>query len=273
MRSRYLTVSRTICGDALLSPAPQIINNNDELLATYHELQAGDIITCRLRLKTGEEHLLLDLIQRGIHLIPSATSQLASRSKTFQARLLAPLMIPQTTVIYDIHGILDAVSRYGKNSIQKVVFKHDRKNAGFGIHLFRDIEDVYTQAANKVLAYPFVLQPFIENSRDVRVIMIDDFIEAYERDNPDNFRNNLHCGGKSTPYTLSTEQLQLCKMAMERGKYSYAHIDLMITDKEETFLAEINLRGGMRGATIDPGTYQSKIAALKEQLLAKKLEQ
>lgn len=255
-----------------MSSPPRIIHKNDELFAAYQELQTGDIITCRLRLKTEEDHLLLDLLERGISLIPSATSQLASRSKTFQARLLAQLMLPQTVVIYDIHGLLEAVSLYGKNSIQKVVFKHDRKNAGFGIHLFRDIEDVYTQAANKVLAYPFVLQPFIKNSRDVRVIMIDDFIEAYQRDNPDNFRNNLHCGGKSSPYTLSTEQLQLCKTAMARGSYPYAHIDLMVTEKEETFLAEINLRGGMRGATIDTGTYQSKIAALEEQLLVKELE-
>lgn len=255
-----------------MSSSPRIIKNNDELFATYHELQAGDIVTCRLRLKTEEEHLLLDLLERGIQLIPSATSQLASRSKTFQARLLAPLMVPDTTAIYDIHGILETVSLYGRNSIKKVVFKHDRKNAGFGIHLFRDIEDVYTQAANNVLPYPFVLQPFIENSRDVRVIIIGDFIEAYERNNPDNFRNNLHCGGKSKPYTLSIEQLQLCKAAMERGSYPYAHLDLMITDKEETFLAEINLRGGMRGAVIDSRTYQTKIATLKEQLLAEKLE-
>lgn len=271
MRSRHLSISQPLCGDALLSSTPRVIHTNDALFATYQDLQQGDIVTCRLRLKAEEEHLLLDLLERGISLIPSATSQLASRSKTFQARLLAQLMIPHSVVVYDIHGLLEAVSLYGKNSIKKVVFKHDRKNAGFGIYLFRDIEDVYTQAANKVLAYPFVLQPFVKNSRDVRVIIIGDFIEAYQRDNPDNFRNNLHCGGKSSPYTLSTEQLQLCKTAMERGSYPYAHIDLMVTDNEETFLAEINLRGGMRGATIDTETYQSKIAALEEQLLAQKL--
>jgi ribosomal protein S6--L-glutamate ligase len=255
-----------------LSSTPRIITNNNELLAAYHELQAGDIVTCRLRLRTGEEHLLLDLLERGIQLIPSATSQLASRSKTFQARLFAPLMIHHTTVIYNIHGLLYAISLYGKNSIKKVIFKHDRKNAGFGIHLFRDIEDVYTQAANNVLAYPFVLQPFIKNSRDIRVIIIDDFIEAYERDNPDNFRNNLHCGGNATPYTLSTEQLELCKTAMERGSFPYAHLDLMITEKEETFLAEINLRGGMRGATIDTDTYQAKIEKCKGQLFNRQAE-
>ena len=268
MRSRSFPVSQPFCGDALLIPAPRVIQTNDELFSCYHELQAGDIITCRLRLKYGEEHILLDLSERGIQLIPSATSQLASRSKCFQARLLGSLMIPHTVVIYDIHGLLQTVSLYGQHKIGKVVLKHDHKNAGLGIHLFRDIEDVYTQAANNVLPYPFVLQPFVKNSRDVRVILIDEFVESYERNNPHNFRNNLHCGGKANPIELNSKQLQLCRTAMERGGYPYAHLDLMLTETgETTYLAEINLRGGMKGAAIDTKSYRKKIAAKKEALL------
>ncbi len=251
-----------------MSMLPRIIQTNDALFSCYHELQTGDIVTCRLRLKFGEEHILLDLLERGIQLIPSATSQLASRSKSYQARLLSTFMIPQTVVIYDIHGLLHTVSLYGEHKIGKVVLKHDRKNAGLGIHLFRDIEDVYTQAANDVLPYPFVLQPFMQNSRDLRVIVIGDFVEAYERINPHNFRNNLHCGGESSPVELNSKQLELCRKTMKRGSYPYAHLDLMITEDGETYLAEINLRGGMRGAVIDPGTYKSKIADQEAKLLA-----
>ncbi len=252
-----------------MSTTPRVIHTNDDFFSCYHELQAGDIVTCRLRLKFGEEHILLDILERGIKLIPSATCQLASRSKCFQARLLSPLMIPHTVVIYDIHGLLKTVSLYGQHAIERVVLKHDRKNAGLGIHLFRDIEDVYTQAANDVLPYPFVLQPYIENSRDVRVIIIDDFVEAYERINPHNFRNNLHCGGNPLPVELSQDQLQLCRTAMKRGGYPYAHLDLMITEKEEVYLAETNLRGGMRGAVIDSKEYRLKIAEQKRKLLAR----
>ncbi len=250
----------------------RIIRKNHELPALFQELTSGDIITCRLRLKYEEEHLLLDLVERGVHLIPSATSQLASRSKTFQARLLSPLMIPRTVAIYDIHGLLETVSLYGRHAIKKVILKHDRKNAGLGIHLFRDIEDVYTQAANNVLPYPFVLQPFIANSRDVRVVILDDYIEAYERNNPDSFRNNLHCGGKAHAFDLSSTQLTLCKQAMKRGSFPYGHLDLMITEKNETYLAEINLRGGMRGAAIDPGSYQKKVKSIEAKLLQKKVK-
>jgi glutathione synthase/RimK-type ligase-like ATP-grasp enzyme len=249
----------------------RIISTNDELSEAYHALSTGDVIACRLRLKYGEEHLLLDLMERGVKLIPSASSQLASRSKTFQARLLAPLMVPLTVVIYDIHRLLDTISLYGRYSIKKVVLKHDRKNAGLGIHLFRDIEDVYTQAANNVLPYPFVLQPFIEDSRDVRVIILDDYVEAYERNNPDNFRNNLHCGGKPIPVKLNKTQLQLCHKAMARGGFPYGHLDLMITEKNDVYLAEINLRGGMRGAAMDSGNYRKKVQEIEKKFLKKAL--
>ncbi len=268
MPERPLHVPATLLGNALLTVrSRRIINSNRELQEPGLEAASGDIICCRLRLKYEEEHLLLDLVERGVILIPSATSQLASRSKTFQARILAPFMIPHTRVIYDIHGLLETVSLYGRNNIEKVVLKHDRKNAGLGIHLFRDIEDVYTQAANNVLPFPFVLQPFVEGSRDVRVIIIGTYIEAYERSNPDNFRNNLHCGGNADPVSLSPEQLDFCRRIMERGGFPYAHLDLMLTGDNETYLAEINLRGGIRGAAIDPGSYRDKVRALENRLL------
>lgn len=242
-----------------MTRTPRIIQKNSDLPASLENLHAGDIIACRLRLKYGEEHLFLDLVERGIQLIPSALSQLASRSKTFQARLLSPFMVPHTVVIYDIHGLLETVSLYGHHAIEKVILKHDRKNAGLGIHLFRTIEDVYTQAANNVLPFPFVLQPFVANSRDIRVIILGGYIEAYERNNPDNFRNNLHCGGAAQPFTLNTQQLDLCMKAMDRGSFPYAHLDLMVTGTGKTYLAEINLRGGIRGAAIDSHSYKKQV--------------
>jgi len=223
VRYGSLNIPSAFFGNALLTRKPSIFHKNSELPASLDNLCAGDIITCRLCLKYGEEHILLDLVERGIQLIPSAISQLASRSKTFQTRLLSSLMIPHTMVIYDIHGLLETVSLYGYHAINKVVLKHDRKNGGLGIHLFRDIEDVYTQAANNVLPFPFVLQPFVSNSRDVRVIILGDYIEAYGRNNPDNFRNNLHCGGTAQAFTLNPQQLALCRKAMERSSFPYAY--------------------------------------------------
>jgi len=262
-------VPPTFFGNALLTHPARIITKNSELPDLFHTLVAGDIIACRLRLKYKEEHLLLDLLERGVKLIPSATSQLASRSKAFQARLLAPFMIPHTVAIYDIHGLLDTVSLYGHHGIEKIVLKHDRKNAGLGIHLYRNIEDVYNQAANNIIPYPFVVQPFVADSRDIRVIVLDDYIEAYERINPDNFRNNLHCGGEAKAFQLNDSHLKLCNEIMARASFPYGHLDLMLSAKDEIFLAEINLRGGIRGAAIDPGSYQKKVTAIEQNILQK----
>jgi ribosomal protein S6--L-glutamate ligase len=176
-------------------------------------------------------------------------------------------MVPGTAAVYDLHGLLGVISGYQRTAIERVILKHDRKNGGLGIHLFKDPEDIFTLAANNGIPFPFVLQPFIADSRDVRVIILGDYIEAYERINPDNFRNNLHCGGRAIRWELSDEQIALCQQVMIRGAFPYAHIDLMLTDT--TWLTEINLRGGIRGAAISPQEYGRKIEDIHRDLLQK----
>ena len=239
-----------------MSSASRIIRNKAALLSQFDTLCRGDIVCGILPLKYGEEHLLFDLVSRGIEFAPSATAQLASKSKAFQAAILKPWMVPATTVIYNFHQLLETTNTYNRKGIEKVVMKQDRKNAGMGILLYRSIEDIYTQAANGVLSYPFVIQPFIEQSSDMRVLILDGYMEAYTRFNPDNFRNNLHCGGNAKPCPLSAEVLDFCEKVMTRGNFPYAHLDLMFTPEKSIFLAEINLRGGLRGARISSEEYR-----------------
>jgi len=250
-----------------LTPQPLIIRDNQALFSHYQQLKRGDIICNRVRMKHGEEFLLTDLLERGVTLIPSATSQLASRSKALQARLLSDLMIPGTSVVYTLHDLLETICLYQRRRITRVVVKDDRKNGGLGIYLFRDIEDVYTQAANNTLSFPFVLQPFMAKARDIRVILTGDHEEAYCRSNPDNFRNNLHWGGTSSVYHLDEDQKTTCSKAMTRAKFPYAHIDLMITRENETYLTEINLNGGIRGAAIPAHELKKKKREVEETLL------
>ncbi len=247
---------------------PVIIKDNQSLFTYYHRLQAGDIICTRIRLKPGEEHLLLDLSARGINAIPSFISQLCSRSKAFQTRLFPELILPGTSVIYTIHDLRALMPRYGHEAVTNVVVKLERKNSGLGVFLFNSIEDVYTQAATSVLPYPFVIQPFIEHYRDYRVIIIGGYIEAYQRTNKNGFRKNLCCGGSKTPCTLRETQLQLCRAVMKRGQFPYAHIDLMETEDNQTYLTEINLQGGLRGAALDRREYQKKIEAVIQEQCA-----
>jgi len=65
------------------------------------------------------------------------------------------------------------------------------------------------------------------------------------------------------PYNLNESQLALCREVMERGKFPYAHIDLMVTRDGRNYLSEIALDGGLKGAKIDRNTLYK----LKKELL------
>ncbi len=249
-----------------------VIRDNSTLRAQYNSLQEGDIVVGRLRLRESEESMLLDLGERRVHLIPSGLSQLASRSKTLQAALFPTVMLPLTRPIHALHDLIEAISDYQKHSITAVITKLDRKNAGMGVHLWQSIEEVFTHASLGNMPLPFVLQPFESECRDIRVVFLDDYIEAYLRQNPHSFRGNLHHGGQSEPCELSEEQVKLCQLVMERGRFPYGHLDLLVTKEGKSFLGEINLRGGVQGAQISPDDYQEKVEAIHLRLLEKSLK-
>ncbi len=241
------------------------IKDNDQLRALYGELGAGDLFVGRLRLHASEENLLVDLQSRGVTLFPSGLSQLLCRSKVMQATVFAGEMLPETRAIHDLHELMLLLPRYQRQGITRVVTKRDRANAGLGINLWGSLEEVFNQASLGALPFPFVVQPFYENCRDIRVVVLGDYREAYWRDNPDNFRNNLHFGGQSTPAELSEAQFALCSLVMARGDFPYAHLDLMVTADQQSYLAEINLRGGIRGAAISPAEYRQRIETIHRE--------
>ncbi len=246
--------------------AGRIITDNRTLFADFHSLKAGDIVVGRIRLHAGEESLLLDLVSRGIHLIPSAISQLCSRSKALQARLLGEFMGPGTSVAYDQHDMLHLVGAFAEAT--PVICKLDRANGGIGILRFASIEDVYTQAVLGNLCFPFVIQPFYPDCRDVRVVVLGEKVEAYERHNPNNFRHNLHFGGVSRPWPLSEMQMAICRRIMARADFPYAHIDLLVSPAGKVWLTEINLRGGLQGAVLTQQDYLQQVEKVHEQLVA-----
>lgn len=248
-----------------MTAVPRIISDTHSLLAHYQDLRKGDIVLGRVRLRPHEEYLLLDLCRRGIIGIPSFVAQLCSRSKTMQARLCGWAMIPGTEVIYTIHDLMTAVNRFTGEKIGDVVVKLEGRNAGLGIFRYRSIEEVYSHSALGQLPYPYVVQPFLPECRDLRVIFLGDYWEAYERCNPDNFRNNLHCGGQARAVEITEEQRQLCGEIMARNEFCYAHIDLLVTSENKTYLGEINLRGGLRGARITAEEYRQRVAEIEKR--------
>jgi len=245
-----------------LSNNIHFILTNKEFREKFSTLGENDVLIGLLNIKPSEEYLFLDLVERGVKIFPSAISQLISRSKCLQASVYKEFMVPLTFVARDKHDMVQMINTYGKYNIGAVITKQNRFNCGLGIHKWESIEQVYNQACFGGLTYPFVVQPFVEGIKDVRVVILGDYIEAYWRHNPNTFRNNLFFGGNFGGYELSKDQLILCEKVMKRGKFPYAHIDLMVKDDGTTYLSEINLRGGLKGARISTAEYELRIKAI-----------
>lgn len=241
----------------------RIVTDNKTFFESYHELQVGDIVVGRIRLRPSEESLLVDLVSRGIHLIPSATAQLCSRSKVLQAGLLGKFMGPGTRPVHDQHDMLRLVGKYDG----RVICKLDRANGGAGVLSFSSIEDVYNQVVLGTLSFPFVVQPFYADCRDIRVVVLGDVVEAYERRNEGNFRHNLHFGGVSSPWELTGPQRELCRRIMQRAGFPYAHLDFLVSPAGEIWLTEINLRGGLRGAGLNQKDYLTRVERIHEEMV------
>jgi len=240
-----------------------IIRTNWELKSRYDELTAGDCFIGMLTLKHLRQNVFVDLLERGVQIVPSALSQTLSHSKASQARVFEKWMVPHTLVITRRADLMSAMNTYDALDVHTVVTKEDHLQCGYGIHKWKSLEDVYNQLSFDPRQYPFVLQPFLKDYTDVRVIVAGDYWEAYSRENPHNFRMNLSLGGTSRPYDLSKDQLALCNAVMDRGRFPYAHVDLLVTADRHGFLSEIALNGGMKGAQIK----REKLDALKRDIL------
>ena len=243
-----------------------IVKSARELRALYHELSAGDTFIGNLSSKHLKQTMLIDMLERGIECLPSPLSQILNSSKVAQALILRNWMLPLTVVIPRRPDLMEAINTFNKHHIGPVVTKQDRMHCGHGIRRWESIETLYSFMAFSKSAYPFVLQPLREKFTDIRVIIVGDYVEAYCRYNPHNFRVNISSGGTGSACNLDAKNEAFCRAVMQRGKFPFAHIDLMITETGECYLSEIALNGGVKGARISREALDQKKKALLEKL-------
>ncbi len=227
-----------------------IIRSTAELDAHFNDLGPGDVLAFPLAAKYLQAPLAVDLSARGVRCVPSLLSQSLSRSKAAQAIVFNPWMTAGTRAVRRRAELFSAAKAYARLGIGAVVTKQEGMHCGHGIRLWDNVEALYNVVAFDDCAFPFVLQPFIPDITDVRVISVGDYREAYIRENAFNFRANLAAGGRSRPYELSADAEGFCRAVMERGRFPYAHIDLHLPARGGCFLSEITLEAGISGARI-----------------------
>ena len=246
-----------------------IVKSNRELKARYHELSAGDVFIGNLSMKFLKHPMLIDMLERGICCLPSPLSQILNSSKATQAFVLKQWMLPLTVVIRRRSDLIETVNTFNKHNIGPVVTKQEGMHCGHGIRRWDTIETLYSFVALSESSYPFVLQPFREKFTDLRVIIVEDYVEAYSRYNPHNFRVNLTLGGTGSPIEMDTKRESFCRAIMQRGKFPFAHIDLMLLENNQCYLSEIALNGGIKGARISREALDQKKNAVLEKLARK----
>ena len=190
-----------------------IVRSTRELKANYNELTAGDVFIGNLSLKYLKQPMLIDLLERGIRCLPSPLAQILNSSKVAISRRT---------------DLIEAINAFARDDIGPVVTKQDGLHCGHGIRRWETIETLYSFMALDESSYPFVLQPFQEEFTDIRVIIVGDHVESYTRSNLYNFRVNLSSGGTGVPYELDEKREAFCRSAMQRGKFPFAHLDLII---------------------------------------------
>jgi ribosomal protein S6--L-glutamate ligase len=246
-----------------------IVRGHQELMRRYEALKPGDIFIGLVGDKVLRQSLLIDCLQRGIRCYPSALAQTLHHFKTAQARILGRWMLPLTRVISRRGDLLAAARDYAKADIGPVVTKQDHMHCGHGIRKWESAEFLYNIAGFSETAFPFVMQPFLASFTDIRVVIAGGYQEAYVRSNPDSFRKNLSAGGKSSPHALTIEQTSFCRQVMTRGGFAYAHIDLQVTEEGRSYLSEITLNGGLKGAKISRDELDRKKQLILESQAAK----
>ena len=82
-----------------------------------------------------------------------------------------------------------------------------------------------------------------------------------------NFRSNIATGGSSRSFALGADGKNICHEVMTRGKFPYAHIDLLVMDSGENYLSEITLNGGTGGAKLSRRELDQKKQEVIENLI------
>ena len=250
----------------MMSKAPRLIRSIIDFRRHYRQLAAGSLVVGVLPVRPGEDIKMLDLAVRGVSFFPAVLSQWLSRSKTAQAEVLADFMVPGSFVAYALSDLAGHLSEFQGRG--QVVAKRDRGHLGLGVSLWPELETLYSLASLQGLIYPIVVQPFLGAARDLRVVVVGDYVEAYERLNPRSFRKNLFQGGSSRPFVLTGEIQDFCRRVMARGNFPYAILDLLLDPADgRPYLSEISFKGGLTGARISQAEFRERVAALEEGVI------
>ncbi|TYP99781.1 ribosomal protein S6--L-glutamate ligase [Tenacibaculum adriaticum] len=185
-----------------------------------------------------------------IYSTASASGILISQNKAQSLQILNQKNIPIPDTLFSINpdDIGEQINLLGGTP---VIIKLQEGTQGKGVMLAESnqsaksiIETLYSTNTS------ILLQEFIKESKseDIRVFVIGNkIISAMKRTGlKDDFRSNIHLGGKGSLVSLSEEEKQMAIQATQHLELPIAGVDL-IRSKRGSLLLEVNSTPGLQG--------------------------
>ncbi len=191
----------------------------------------------------GQDISLMEYLEaHGVRTINSSFTIKAARDKLYTHRLVATLEIPQIkTLEAALYSYDEAVGFLGLPFVLKYRFGCQ----GRGVYLIHN-KNEYQGALKNIDINDFIIQKYIKTSygKDIRTYIVGDkVIGACLRENEASFMSNLHQGGKSYNYELTTELIESSLKIKKALKGDIISVDYVIGDNGLLF-CEANTNAG-----------------------------
>lgn len=133
-----------------------------------------------------------------------------------------------------------------------LVIKSTRMGKGASVYKINSKEELFAFIEEKEedgkVAKNFILQKFIPYEVDLRVLIVGESVFTMRRIPAEGeFRANFSLGGSVEPYELDRKDEKLAKRALSTIDMTVGGVDLLITEKAESFVLEVNHTAGFVG--------------------------
>lgn len=187
------------------------------------------------------------LINAGVKCALNLDEVAVAKSKiaTYQRLASNGIRVPKTLVFFthpDKNVILDSFD-------YPFVMKPDNGFGGVGVSLIHNEAELDDYLSKQVQGVAYMAQEYISTSfgKDVRVVMLEGelyYSAMRDSNNPDEFRSNMHQGGKMKEFPIDDDTKAFCKKIASLFDLPILGLDLLFGDGEY-ILVEVNAFPGM----------------------------
>ena len=227
----------------------------------------------------SSQSMVSSLQDIGFLVVNDLDSMLVCDNKMSNALLLGRnnIPIPRTSSVPNEESIEDAHQRVGGKF--PVIIKTLKGTQGVGVMKIDSMSSL-TGVCQSLWKYnaDLLIQEFFEMKSDIRTLVVGGkILAAAERiQAPDNkdFRNNVHQGATTEPYSLSKKEIDVIKAAARATGAVYCGVDHFVDKKGNPYIIEVNGSPGIRShfEGYDPWT-EEKLGKISDKEVMERIIQ